>query len=302
LPNGGGTVSFKYDIFGRRVQKTTPGGTTDYLYDGADAVEELDGVGTVVARYSQGLNIDEPFGMQRSGLTSFFNGDGLGSVTSLTNATGSLAQTYTFDSFGKQTASDGLLTNPFRFTGRDFDSETALLYLRARYLDSANGRFLREDPVYIWSRIPSELNAYTYARNRPISLVDPLGQETGATMVQLWGTPPKVNPTGSLNLYGHWCGPGGWGTVVDELDGFCNEHDNCYKVAGVSWENNVGKPLSPSQTCALKQCDAALCGHLFAYRPTTRYQRILVPAMEVFFECIPGYGKHEFIKQIFSSF
>jgi len=48
---------------------------------------------------------------------------------------GALAQTYTFDSFGKQTASSGSLTSPFQYTGREFDPETGLYYYRARYYD-----------------------------------------------------------------------------------------------------------------------------------------------------------------------
>lgn len=55
--------------------------------------------------------------MLRAGATSFYEADGLGSVTSLSNTAGTLAQTYTFDSFGKQIASSGSLTNPFQFTG-----------------------------------------------------------------------------------------------------------------------------------------------------------------------------------------
>ena len=31
---GVGTTTFKYDPFGRRVQKSGPNGTTNYLYDG----------------------------------------------------------------------------------------------------------------------------------------------------------------------------------------------------------------------------------------------------------------------------
>jgi len=54
--------------------------------------------------------------MLRSGATSFYEADGLGSVTSLSSGAGALAQTYTFDSFGKQTGSTGSLTNPFQYT------------------------------------------------------------------------------------------------------------------------------------------------------------------------------------------
>ncbi|HXJ17122.1 MAG TPA: RHS repeat-associated core domain-containing protein, partial [Candidatus Polarisedimenticolia bacterium] len=89
----------------------------------------------VVARYTQGQNIDEPLAMSRSAVTSYYEADGLGSVTSLTNGAGALVQTYTFDSFGKQIASNGSLTNPFQYTAREFDTETGLYYYRARYYD-----------------------------------------------------------------------------------------------------------------------------------------------------------------------
>ena len=81
--------------------------------------------------------------MLRSATTSYYkyyNADGLGTVTSLANSAGVLAQTYTFDSFGKQTASSGSLTNPFRYTARESDSETNLYYYRARYYVSVNRR------------------------------------------------------------------------------------------------------------------------------------------------------------------
>jgi uncharacterized protein RhaS with RHS repeats len=38
-------ASFQYDAFGRRISKAGPSGTTDYLYDGAEAVQELAGGG-----------------------------------------------------------------------------------------------------------------------------------------------------------------------------------------------------------------------------------------------------------------
>jgi hypothetical protein len=46
-----------------------------------------------------------------------------------------LAQTYTFDSFGRLTGSSGSLKNPFQYTAREFDTETGLYYYRARYYD-----------------------------------------------------------------------------------------------------------------------------------------------------------------------
>src|SRR5437660_7358954 len=111
LPGSGGTVTFKYDPFGRRIYKSSSAGTSIYTYDGDDLIEETNASGGVVARYMQTTGkIDEPVAMLRSGATSYYQADGLGSITSLSSTAGALAQTYTFDSFGNQTASSGSLT------------------------------------------------------------------------------------------------------------------------------------------------------------------------------------------------
>ncbi|SRR6266511_3875125 len=47
LPANGGTVSFTYDPFGRRIQKTTASGSTIYVYDGANVVAEYNSAGAV---------------------------------------------------------------------------------------------------------------------------------------------------------------------------------------------------------------------------------------------------------------
>jgi RHS repeat-associated protein len=163
--------SFKYDPFGRRIYKSSANGTSIYAYDGDNLVEETNSSGAAVARYSQGLNIDEPLAMLRSSATSFYDADGLGTITSLTNTVGALAETYTFDSFGKQTASSGSLTNPFQYTGREFDPETSLYYYRARYYDPSTGRFLSEDPT----GSDGGADFYRYVHNHPTTLSDPMG-------------------------------------------------------------------------------------------------------------------------------
>jgi YD repeat-containing protein len=113
----GGTTTFKYDPFGRRIQKSGPLGTANYLYDGIgeNVIEEVDSNGNALARYAE-LALDEPYAELRSGTTSYYQQDGLDSVTSLTSSTGALANSYAFDSFGNLTASSGTITNPFRYT------------------------------------------------------------------------------------------------------------------------------------------------------------------------------------------
>ena len=115
-------MTFKYHPFGRRIYKSSANGTSSYAYDGDNLVEETNSSCGVVARYAQAQNIDEPLAMLRSGATSYYHADGLGSVTSLSSAAGSIANTYTNDSFGKLTNSTGSLVNPFRYTARESDS------------------------------------------------------------------------------------------------------------------------------------------------------------------------------------
>ena len=168
---GTGAVTFKYDPFGRRIQKSGPIGTTNYLYDGSNLLEEIDNSGNVLARYTQGTGIDQPLTELRSGSSSYYQQDAIGSVTSLSNSSGVLANTYTYDSFGNLTASTGTVTNPFQYTGREFDAETGRYFYRARYFDQSIGRFISEDPV----GFKGGINFYAYVLNNPINLSDPTG-------------------------------------------------------------------------------------------------------------------------------
>jgi len=132
LPNGGGTVTFHYDPFGKRIQKSGPLGTTNYFYDGQNTLETADQNGNPLAGYSGTGNIDEPLAESASGAVAYYEQDGLGTVTSLTDVNGNPLNTYTYDSFGNLTASTVAATNPFQYTGREFDQETNIYYYRAR--------------------------------------------------------------------------------------------------------------------------------------------------------------------------
>jgi len=172
---GSSTVSFTYDPFGRRIQKLSAGGTVNYLYDGASIVEEVDQNGTSLGRYTQrGQSIDQPLFMVRSSITSYYEADGLGSISSLSDPAGALANTYTYDAFGNKLSSMGALANSFQFTGREFDSETSLNSYRARYYSSSIGRFIGEDPLR------DDTNLYRYVLNRPSTLTDPTGLQANS--------------------------------------------------------------------------------------------------------------------------
>ena len=171
---GTGTTTFKYDPFGRRIQKSGSAGTANYTYDADDQIEETNSSGGVVARYSQSLSTDEPLVMLRSGTADFYDADGLGSVTSLSDVGGTLVQTYLYNSFGATSGAGGI-TNPFQYTSREADPETGLYYYRYRYYDPTTGRFLNEDP----SGFAGGGNFYSYVGNSAIDFVDSYGLAPG---------------------------------------------------------------------------------------------------------------------------
>jgi RHS repeat-associated protein len=182
---GSGTTTFKYDFLDRRIQKSGPLGTSNYLYDIDNLSQEVDSSGNTLARYTQSQRIDEPLAMLRSSTASYYQSDGLRSITTLSNAAGSVSQTYTYDSFGNMTALTGALTNPFRFTGREFDTETSLQFSRHRYYDASIGRFAGEDLIRFEDKTA---NLYWYVRNEPTNLTDPLGLFPGVPIL-----PPCFN-------------------------------------------------------------------------------------------------------------
>jgi RHS repeat-associated protein len=143
----------------------------NYLYDGANIVEERDPAGIALTTYTQGAGVDQPLAMRRAASTSYYEQDGLGSVTSLTDGNGSIAATYVYDGYGQVVGSTGSLINPFRFTGREWDSETEHYYYRARYYNPEVGEFISEDPI----RFSGGGNFYQYASNDPSNNSDPSG-------------------------------------------------------------------------------------------------------------------------------
>jgi len=122
-----------------------------------------------LARYTQGSGIDEPLASVTGLGAAFFEADGLGSVTSLSGASG-VTDTYTYKPFGITTA-NGSNPNRFRFTGREWDQEAGLYYYRARYYDPAVGRFISEDPI----AFEGGVDFYAYVQNNAANYADPFG-------------------------------------------------------------------------------------------------------------------------------
>jgi RHS repeat-associated protein len=100
----------------------------------------------------------------------YYHQDQLGSTRLLTNASGVVAATATYDPYGQRVSSTGTVANPLGYAGQYTDAESGLQYLRARYYDPATAQFLTKDPLVAISQEP-----YGYVGNNPLNATDPSG-------------------------------------------------------------------------------------------------------------------------------
>ncbi|WP_227006980.1 RHS repeat-associated core domain-containing protein [Xanthomonas oryzae] len=172
IQQGGTTIaSFSYDALGRRSAKTEGGTSTQYLYDGLNAVQEAQG--SAINPILTGLGIDQRYARNDTGGRAYFLTDLLGSTRLLTNITGNTVQRYDYDPYGNTTKTSTAYTNPYQYTGREHDLN-GLYYYRARYYQPWLGRFISEDPI----QLAAGPNSYLYVSGNPVSLTDPLGLVT----------------------------------------------------------------------------------------------------------------------------
>jgi len=175
--SGGTTASFRYDAFGRRRGKTISGTSTDFLYDGMNPVQELSG-GTPTANMVSGLGIDQMLSRTDSAGARSLLSDALGSTIALADGTGTLQTQYTYEPFGKATASGSASASTYQFTGRENDG-TGLYFYRARYYSPTLQRFISEDPIGFAGGDP---NLYAFVGGSPTNFTDPLGLKPIPTM------------------------------------------------------------------------------------------------------------------------
>jgi RHS repeat-associated protein len=132
--------------------------------------------GAVTRTYAYGLErISENQQISAAWTPSFYGYDGHGSVRQLTDATGAVTDTYDYDAFGTLTNSTGSTPNNYLFAGEQYDPALSLYYNRARYLNTATGRFWSMDTVEGTDDSPLSLHKYLYAANDSTDRVDPSG-------------------------------------------------------------------------------------------------------------------------------
>jgi len=194
----GTETNYRYDPFGRRIEKDVDGEITRYVYDGPDILLEFDGTSgpdVLAAVYYHGDRTDQPLAVERGGEPYFYHADHLGSIVAMSNENGDIVNVYEYDAYGQRLVADEEVANPYSYTGREFDAESDLYFYRARYYDPAIGRFLAEDPV----GFEAGPNLYSYVGNNPLVFTDP----DGLDIFPPPGAPPKFGRDKG------WLPPGG---------------------------------------------------------------------------------------------
>ena len=189
---------FSYDHLGRRSTRklyswatsdysTTPIEQRRYVYDGTLLIAELDQANALRRIYGWGLDMSQSLdgagGIGGLWMVTFNDAapaqnfvahDGAGNVMALVDAsTRSVSGRYEYGPFGELIRSTGPLAhaNPFRFSTRYHDDNTALVYYGRRYYSPALGRWLSRDPA----GEEAGLNLYALVNNNPVNFLDPFG-------------------------------------------------------------------------------------------------------------------------------
>ena len=169
-------VTYSYDANGVRIEKSSG---TMYWPGPSGTLAETGLSGTINEEYiyfngERIARVDRP-----SGTVHYYFSNHLGSASVITDASGNVDLQTDYYPFGGVAYTNGSDPNHYKFTGKEFDSESTLDNFGARYLSSTMGRFMTPDwaarPTtvpYAEFGDPQSLNLYTYVRNDPVTDAD----------------------------------------------------------------------------------------------------------------------------------
>ncbi len=181
--------SYTYDYAGNRLSKTVnESNTTFYVNDTTtdltQVVAETDNNGNETAYYTRG---DELVSMEKEGEICYYLYDGHSNVRILTNEAGRITDRYSYDAYGCLLEKEGDTKNEFLYTGEQYNANTGLYYLRARYMNPETGTFISMDSYQGSIYDPISLHKYLYANANPVMYSDPSGYSAEDDMIALEG-------------------------------------------------------------------------------------------------------------------
>lgn len=163
-----GKASYGYDGDGLRATRTSGATTQHFAWSVSGGLPVLLTDGVVSYLYDDaGLPVEQ---VGANDTSLYYQHDQYGSTRLLTDSTGRVAASFTYDPNGNLTGQTGTADTPLRWGGQYQDSDTGLYYLRARYYDPLTAQFIARDPLVGMSQM-----AYGYADNNALNGGDPSG-------------------------------------------------------------------------------------------------------------------------------
>ncbi|WP_322905764.1 RHS repeat-associated core domain-containing protein [Paenibacillus campi] len=168
------STTMQYLPDGLRYQKTQGNAITRYGYDHWNRITSTQQTDGTTSQYVRGDRV-----LMKKDLTHSKDYDylynGHGDVVQIVGTDGTVLNSYQYDEWGNLTQQKEAITNEFKYAGELYDAETGLYYLKARYYDPKQGRFLNEDSDEGQIDNPLSMNVYTYGHNNPLRYTDPSG-------------------------------------------------------------------------------------------------------------------------------
>jgi RHS repeat-associated protein len=170
LTSFGANATYAYNGDGLRMSKTVSAATTAFTWDARGSAPLLLADRTNSYVYGAMGVLVEQIGPANAVL--YYYRDQLANTRTLSDSSGAVQATYSFDAYGNQISATGSANNPFLFAREYTDAESGFVYLRARYYDPATAQFLSRDPLVSVTREP-----YAYTEDDPANEVDPSGDD-----------------------------------------------------------------------------------------------------------------------------
>ncbi len=181
LSAGGNT--YTYDVENNRI--TNAKGTTQktYTYNTNASLSQLlviEDENGGITKFVYGLGL---IGQEDANGFKTYHYDYRGSTVAITDESGNVVDTFTYDTYGQLIARTGTTDTPFMYNGRDgvMTDANGLLYMRARYYSPELKRFINADIIVGDLSNSQTLNRYAYANGNPISNIDPFGLSADRT-------------------------------------------------------------------------------------------------------------------------
>ena len=179
MQKDGTTLSFSYNDAGLRTEKTVNGSTRRYIWNSSQLMADVGASDAFYFHYSSGGElIGYTYKTADAETECILVKNQQGDVERVISADGTILASYTYDAWGNVLTSEGTLatSNPIRYRGYYFDTETSLYYLQSRYYDPAVGRFINADNYATTYKTSTGANMFAYCLTNPANCKDDGGE------------------------------------------------------------------------------------------------------------------------------